>query len=49
VIIAAVALMATAVSLEREDICKSIEAWTNDAQGKEVKMMQAGLITKEFD
>ena len=31
------------------DHCKTIDAWTNDASGKEIKLMEAGSITKDFD
>jgi hypothetical protein len=30
-------------------LCKTIDAWTNDAEGKDIKMMESGLISKSFD
>jgi len=32
-----------------ENSCKSIDAWTNDVNGKEIKLIEGGLITKDFD
>jgi hypothetical protein len=43
------ALAIISVASWNEDLCKSIEAWTNDAEGKDIKMMESGLISKNFD
>ena len=42
-------LAIASVTCQHEDVCKSIETWTNDVQGKEIKMMESGLISKNFD
>jgi hypothetical protein len=43
------ALLVSLAICSNENPCHSIEAWTNDAAGKDIKLMESGLITKEFD